>query len=64
MSDKVFYTQEEVAKYLGVTIYAVRKWRGSGKLGFVRIGKVVRIHRDSLDAFISAHTHDVEEVAV
>lgn len=64
IKDKPYYTQEEIADIFGVTIYTVRKWRGSGKLGFMRVGKVVRIDKASLESFMIQNSFPSTQVSV
>jgi len=40
---------------MGVTIYAVRKWRAKGLLTFIKVGKTIRIERSEAEAFIERH---------
>lgn len=50
-------TQEEVAQMMGVGIETIRKWRREGKIGFIRIGRVVRFEPEAIAAFLTAHRH-------
>lgn len=50
--DKMMSTQE-LADYIGVTIYAVRKWIREGKISYVKINNTVRFERSEVDAFIA-----------
>lgn len=54
MSDH-FYTQQEVADLLRVSIHAVRKWRATGRLSFIRIGKTILISDTDIAAFLDEH---------
>lgn len=54
VEDKLI-TQEELAHHLGVTIHAVRKWRSQGKIGFIRVGNLVRFQPEDIQAFIDRH---------
>lgn len=49
-------TQEEVAKYLRCSTWAVRQWTKQGKLRAVRVShKMLRYRREDVDAFLDAH---------
>lgn len=52
-----YLTQAEVAEHLRVSIHAVRKWRASGLLPFVRIGKTVLITRADVEELLATHRH-------
>lgn len=45
------WDEHEVARYLGVTYHAVRKWRSLGKIGFVRVGALIRYVPTEIKAF-------------
>lgn len=53
---------EEVAKRLAVSAKSVRQWLREGRLKGVRAGKLWRISRADLDAFL--HSHTVVEIKV
>jgi excisionase family DNA binding protein len=47
------YTDEQVAKLLGVSSGTVKRWRLEGRLGFIRIGpRRVAITNDHIDNFL------------
>lgn len=45
------YTIPEVADYLKVSVAAIRKWVLERKIGFTKVGRLVRIPEDALKAF-------------
>lgn len=45
-------TEEEVAEMLSCTPSAVRKWRGEGKIAYVKLGALVRFKPEEVQAFI------------
>lgn len=52
-----FYTIQEVAKALKVTVRTIYSWNTAGKITFTRLGAGrLRISRDELDRFIAAGT--------
>lgn len=48
ISDKTYYRPSEIAKYLDVSDYTVRKWMRLGKIQHVHFSGVIRIHRNEL----------------
>jgi excisionase family DNA binding protein len=48
MSDRVFLTMTELAQVLRVTYNHIQKQVKAGEIPAVRIGKAVRIHRDTV----------------
>jgi excisionase family DNA binding protein len=50
--DDEFYTIEEVARLLKVSEGAIRKWIAQGKLKGVKLGRIWRIRKGDLEAFI------------
>ncbi len=45
------YTIPEAADYLKVSVAAIRKWVLERKIGFTKVGWLVRIPEDALKAF-------------
>ena len=45
------WDENEVARYLGSSVYAVRKWRHNGKLGFIKLGSSVRFDPQEIRVF-------------
>ncbi len=56
-----YFSPADVAVILQVSMQTVRRWIREGKLPATKIGgegsRIVRIHRDDLDAFIRNDTH-------
>lgn len=47
-----YYTLEEIAKRLRVTVATVRRYVRAGRLEAVRLGREYRVRRDALDRFL------------
>ncbi len=56
MTGRVTLRIGEVAERLGVGSSTVQRWVATGRLPHVRVGGVVLIRPDALDAFLTAHT--------
>lgn len=54
MSDML--TEKEVAAQLKVSPATVRRWRRSGKLPFVKLGRLVRFFPAAVEAFVAERT--------
>ena len=56
-----YFSPADVAVILQVSMQTVRRWIKEGKLPATKIGgedsRIIRIHRDDLDAFIRNDTH-------
>jgi len=56
-----YFSPADVAVILQVSMQTVRRWVKDGKLPAIKIGgedsRILRIHRDDLDAFIQNDTH-------
>lgn len=50
--DPPYYTLEEIAKRLRVTVATVRRYVRAGRLDAVRLGREYRVRRDALDRFL------------
>lgn len=50
--EEILLTEDEVAAMLAVSSAAVRKWRGEGRIRFVRLGSAVRYERSEVMDFI------------
>lgn len=48
-----FYTAEEVARVLNVSVSTIRRRIASGDLPAVKVGQLTRIHPDDFDAYIA-----------
>lgn len=46
-------TAQEAANALGLSIHTIRAWMATRKLGYVRLGRAVRIRRAEIDRLIS-----------
>ena len=55
---KDLWSVEEVARYLGVRPTTVYQWCREGRLPALKLGKVWRIRRSALDAFLSRSEHN------
>ncbi len=51
-----FYSTQDVADRLGVSIFTIRRYIQSGKLEAVKLEGGYRIHRAALDAFLAARS--------
>jgi excisionase family DNA binding protein len=49
-----FYTLEEVANRLKVSVKTVRQWIKTGQLKGIKAGKLWRVRSEDLDAFLTA----------
>jgi len=49
-------TMDEAAKYLGISKLTLYGWVSSRKLGYVKIGRLVKFKQTQLDAWIDQHT--------
>jgi excisionase family DNA binding protein len=49
---ELFYTVEETAELLGVTVYTIRRWLKDGKLSGKRVGKFWRISKESVKSVL------------
>lgn len=45
------WDEHDVARYLQVTNYAVRKWKNQGKIGHIKLGSLVRYDPEEVRAF-------------
>lgn len=53
---ETFYTVEDIAEKMRVSVQTVHNWINKGKIVVFREGKVVRISASALADFISNHT--------
>lgn len=49
-------TIAEVAEYMGLSEYTIRRWVRSGVLPVTKLGRSVRIRSDELERFIEDNT--------
>ena len=49
-------TMDEAAKYLGISKLTPYGWVSARKLGYVKIGRLVKFKQAQLDAWIDQHT--------
>lgn len=42
-TQSAWVTRNQAAKYLGVSVAAIRKWNGNGRLAYRKFGRSVRI---------------------
>lgn len=52
MSDKEFYTAQDLAEKLGVNIMTIYRYIKAGKLKAYKIGKEFRIDKNEFNAFL------------
>ncbi len=51
-------TVEDAAAYLGIAPGTLRNWLSARRIAYVKVGRLTRLSKRDLDAFISAHTVD------
>lgn len=56
------FTPKETAEYLGVSHDTLSVWRCVGRynIPFIKVGRLVKYRKSSLDAFLDSRTHGVE----
>ena len=55
MSDTIYYTPRQVAEKLNLSTYYVQELARTGKLGSIKLGRLIRIPSTDLDAYIEKH---------
>jgi excisionase family DNA binding protein len=50
-----FYTIQEIADLLGISLRTVRRWTASRQLSAYKIGGLLRVSEDDLRAFLAVH---------
>jgi excisionase family DNA binding protein len=57
-TDKMLYTTAQAAEFLGISPGTLEVWRSSKRylIPFVKVGRLVRYKKESLDAFLEART--------
>lgn len=58
-----FYSTQDVADRLGVSIFTIRRYIQSGKLEAVKLEGGYRVHRAALDAFLAERSTSATGVA-
>ena len=58
--DEKYFTPQEIAEKLKVSINTVRKWYASGKLESTKAGRMVRISEQQLDRFLKQRNSRAE----
>lgn len=58
--DEKYFTPQEIADKLKVSINTVRKWYASGKLESTKAGRMVRISEQQLDRFLKQRNSRTE----
>ena len=55
-------TPKEASEYLGVSQNTLSVWRCVGRynIPFIKVGRLVKYRKSSLDAFLNHHTHGIE----
>ena len=51
--EKRFFTVQEIAKYLGFSVGAIRKWIRSGDIPFCRLNGGIRFDIHQIDKWVS-----------
>lgn len=51
-----YYSQDDVACLLGVSVNTVRWWRSQGELAYAKVGRHVRISDLDLEDFLARNT--------
>lgn len=53
--DKLWLTQGDTARYLGVSVRTVSRLRESGKLPYCQMERLVLIKKDDIDSMVERH---------
>ena len=46
----------EAAAYLGISPGTLRNWLSMKRIAYVKVGRLTKVSRETLDAYIAAHT--------
>lgn len=62
VSTDPLFTPKEAAEYLGVSNDTLSVWRCVGRydIPFIKVGRLVKYRKSSLDAFLARRTHGAE----
>lgn len=63
MSERKVLRVEDAMSVLGVSRWMVYEMIRRGELPVLRVGRLIRIPQEALDAWIAAHTEQPHEVA-
>ena len=50
----------EAAAYLGISPGTLRNWLSMKRIAYVKVGRLTKVSRETLDAYIAAHTVHAE----
>ena len=61
-SNDQLFTPKEASEYLGVSQDTLSVWRCVGRynIPFIKVGRLVKYRKSSLDAFLESRTHGME----
>lgn len=57
-------TMDEASEYLGISKLTLYGWVSARKLGFVKVGPLVKFKQEHLDKWIDQHTVETQQVLV
>ncbi len=49
-------TKQQVAEQFGVSVRTVEEWMASGRIAYLKMGRLVKFTRAHVEAFEKAHT--------
>lgn len=53
--DKLWFTQGDAARYLGISVRTVSRLRESGKLPYCQMERLILIRKDDIDRMVERH---------
>jgi excisionase family DNA binding protein len=56
-------TMDEASEYLGISKLTLYGWVSARKLGFIKIGRLVKFKQEHLDRWIDQHTFNARTAA-
>ena len=60
--DRPLLSVDEAAAYLGVSSGTLRNWLSCRRLAFVKVGRLTRLSRETLERYVADHTvHAIED---